>query len=390
MFKDMAAASSPWRVHALGLVAMGAILSFMVTSPVIPLYLDRRGLPSFHIGGVIGAMSLALIVTEVLALSVSSYIGRRLAVVVALAGSAVMFAWFPLVGSLLGLYLTRLGLGAVRGVLWPVAFAEVAEAGPPDRRPALFALFWLYFGIGQLVGPALGGWLGERGSLTTPFFVAALASLLTIPGVAVVSPVRDNSPNPLASYAALLTSAPAVARVWLLTICNTATFSIFTTFLPLHAAAQGMSTSEIGLIFTGGGVAFIIAQAVLGRIPGRVSAERLLGLSFLVRGVGVGVMPLLGSFPALFTVNFLSALLSAPIPLALSTRVTSRSPQQHLVAAMGGLNAAADLGFFVGPVVGGILAVWGVQWAFALVPVVATAALLFLRADALHLQPEAG
>jgi len=390
MFKDMAAAPSPWRIHALGLVTMGAITSFMVTSPVIPLYLDRLGLPPFHVGGIIGAMSLALIVSEALALSVSSRLGRRMAVIVGLAGSAVMLAWFPLVGSLAGLYLTRLGLGAVRGVLWPVAFAEVAEAGPPDRRPALFALFWLYFGIGLLIGPALGGWIGERISLTMPFFVGAIASLVTILGVGAVQPVRDKSPNPLVAYAALLRSAPSIARVWLLIICNTIVFGVFTTFLPLHASAKGLSTSEIGLIFTGGGVAFIVAQALLGRITERVSAEQLLFPSFLIRGIGVGIIPFLESFPTMFFVNFLSALLGAAIPLALSTRVTSRSPQQHLVAAMGGLNAAADLGFFVGPVLGGILALWGVQWAFAIVPLVTITALMLLRADTLRLQPEAG
>jgi len=40
----------------------------------------------------------------------------------------------------------------------------------------------------------------------------------------------------------------------------------------------------------------------------------------------------------------------------LSMRISARSPREHMVAAMGGFNAAADLGFFPGPVAGGILA----------------------------------
>lgn len=133
--------SSPWRIHALGLVAMGSIMSIMLISPVIPLYLDRRGLSPVHVGGVIGAMSLALIITEVLALGVTSRVGRRVAVIIGLMGSALMFAWFPLTVSLAGLYVTRLVLGAVRGMLWPVTFAEVAEAGSLEQRPAQFSLF---------------------------------------------------------------------------------------------------------------------------------------------------------------------------------------------------------------------------------------------------------
>jgi MFS family permease len=375
------AASTPGRIHGLGLVALGSVFSIMLTSPVTSLYLDRLGLPPTHIGGVIGAMSLALIVSEVLALGVSSWFGRRLAVLGSLVSCAVMFAWFPLAGSLAGLYLTRLALGAVRGVLWPVLFAEVAESGPSDRLPALFALFWLYFGIGQLLGPALGGWLGEQFSLTAPFFAAALASLATAAAVGAVRSTRDTTPNPLTSYAVLVRRSPAVMRVWLLIIFNTIVYSIYATFLPLHAAARGLSTGEIGLIFTGGGVAFIIAQVLLRRITAQVPPERLLVPSYLARGVGVALTPFLASFPALFAVNFLTTILSASVPPALSMRVTARAPREQLVAAMGGLNAAADLGFFVGPVVGGILAGWGVAWAFALVPVVTLAAVATLLTD---------
>lgn len=48
---------------------------------------------------------------------------------------------------------------------------------------------------------------------------------------------------------------------------------------------------------------------------------------------------------------------------------------------MGGFNAAADLGFFLGPVAGGILAGWGIEWAFAIVPVVTLLALMWLVTD---------
>jgi len=49
---------------------------------------------------------------------------------------------------------------------------------------------------------------------------------------------------------------------------------------------------------------------------------------------------------------------------------------------MGGFNAAADLGFFLGPVAGGILAGWGVKWAFAIAPVVTLLAVIWLAGDA--------
>ncbi len=376
-----AAPPTPPRIHGLGLVGLGAVFSITLTTPVTSLYLGHLGLSTVHIGGVIGAMSLALIVSEVLALGASSWVGRRFAVLASLGGSALMFSCFPLVGSLAALYATRLILGAARGLLWPVLFAEVAEAGSSTRVTALFALFWMYFGVGQLLGPALGGWLGQQVSLTAPFFGAAVVSLATAAAAGAVRPVRDISPNPLPSYAALLRRSPTVWRAWLLIVCNTIVFGVYMTFLPLYAVGRGRTPEEVGLVFTGGAIAFIITQVVLHRIPLRVSPERLLILSFLARGVGVGITPWLGSFWELFTVNFFTSILGAAVPPALSTRITDGAPRDNLVAAMGGLNAAADIGFFVGPVVGGILAGGGVQRAFALVPVVTLLAVVLLVAD---------
>lgn len=374
--------SSSSRIHALGLMALGAIMSIMMTTPVLSLYLDRRGLPTSHVGAVIGVMSLALALAELLALGVTSRIGRRRTIIVALAGSTVMLAGFPRVVSLAGFYLNRIAFGAVRGVLWPVMFAEVAELGPPQRRGASFAPFWLYFGLGTLLGPALGGFLGDRISLVAPFYAAALISALCLPLTLGVGPQRDPGPsNPFSSYRVLLQSSPQVARIWAITICNATIFSVYTTFLPLHAAARGLSPGQIGLIFTGGALAFIIGQDLLRRLTGRLPADRLLLPGFIARGLGVAAVPWLSSFAPLLAVNFVSSLMGAAIPLALSTRIATASPRDSLIPAMGGFNASADLGFFLGPLLGGVLAGFGLLWAFVLVVPVTLVGLVLLRAD---------
>ncbi|HLA25337.1 MAG TPA: MFS transporter [bacterium] len=378
------------RVHALGLIAMGSVMSITVTSPVIPLYLDGLGLPPQHVGGIIGATSLAIIVTELLAMAMSHLLGRRRTVILALVASALMFGTFPLAASLGGLYASRLALGAVRGFLWPVLFAEVAEHGPPERRGAQFAVFWLYFGFGQLFSPALGGWLGETISLAAPFYAGAVICLLTIPAGFVVRTQHDPNPgNPMAAYVHLLHRTPTVARTWLLTVCNTTIVAVFATFLPLHAAARGVTTAQIGIIFTAGATSFILAQWVIGRLAGRIAVERLLVPGFLVRGLGVAAVPWLGSFAALSSLNFVGSFASAGIPNAVSMRITARAPREYLVPAMGGFNAAADVGFFVGPALGGVLAGVGLQWPFLMVLPVLGIALLVLVLPEPPVQPDA-
>lgn len=368
------------RLHALGLIAMGTVMSIMVTSPVISLYLDRLGLPPQHVGALVGATSLAIIVTELLAMGVSRALGRRGTVVVSLVGAAAMFAAFPFARSLPGLYLMRLGLGAVRGPLWPVLFAEVAEYGPPERRGTTFAVFWLYFGIAQLFAPALGGWLGQQVSLSAPFYAGAALSLLTVGAGFAMGRQHDPSPrNPLATYRTLLRRAPSVGRAWMLTVLNTTVFGVYVTFMPLHAAARGAGAAQIGLIFTGAALAFTLTQWTLARLAARISPERLLAPAFLARGLSVAVVPLLGSFRALLAVNVAGSIAGTPVPSAVSMRISARTPRELLVPAMGGFNAAADLGFFIGPVAGGLLAVQGLQWPFLMVLPATASALLLLR-----------
>ncbi len=323
------------RIHALGLVAMGSVMSITVTSPVIPLFLDARGLPPGHVGGIIGATSLTIIVTELLAMTASHLLGRRGTVVLALVASAVMFATFPLAASLTGLYASRLILGAVRGFLWPVLFAEVAEAGPPERRGPQFAVFWLYFGFGQLFSPALGGWLGGRVSLAAPFYAAAVISLLTVAAGLRVGRQRDPSPrNPMAPYGALVRHAPQVVRAWGLAFCSTTITAVFATFLPLHAASRGVGPAEIGLIFTAGALSFTLAQGLLGRLGTRVSVDHLLVPGFLVRGLGVAAVPWLGSFGSLLALNAAGNFVGAGVPNAVSLRITRQTPPAAIVPAI--------------------------------------------------------
>src|SRR5438132_13543655 len=109
--------------------------------------------------------------------------------------------------------------------------------------------------------------------------------------------------------------------MFLVTVMNTIAYGILTTFLPLHAAANGLSTAEIGLIFTGGGVAFIVVQAVLHRIVDRITADRLLIPAYVIRGLGITFVPLLTSFASLFAVMLLGSLGGAAMLHGLYVRI---------------------------------------------------------------------
>jgi len=59
------------------------------------------------------------------------------------------------------------------------AGAYIADVTPPEKRAAAFGMFGAAFGIGFVIGPALGGMLGEK-DLRLPFWVAATLTLLNV------------------------------------------------------------------------------------------------------------------------------------------------------------------------------------------------------------------
>lgn len=63
-------------------------------------------------------------------------------------------------------------LSGIAGAAYTTANAYIADVSPPEKRAANFGLTGAAFGIGFVVGPALGGLLGQYG-VRLPFFAAA-------------------------------------------------------------------------------------------------------------------------------------------------------------------------------------------------------------------------
>ncbi|MBN8815157.1 MAG: MFS transporter [Sphingomonas sp.] len=84
-----------------------------------------------------------------------------------------LMAWAP---TLAWLFLGRAIAGAAGAVYGP-AGSVIADVTPPDKRGAAFGLISLAFGVGFVVGPALGGLLGAFG-VRAPFMAAAALALI--------------------------------------------------------------------------------------------------------------------------------------------------------------------------------------------------------------------
>src|SRR5579859_4336692 len=103
--------------------------------------------------------------------ALSDNIGRRPVLLVSLAGAAINYVVMAFAPQLWMLFLGRAVAGLTSANM-SVASAYITDISPADTRARRFGLFNAMFGIGFIIGPVLGGWLGDTG-LRLPFIAAA-------------------------------------------------------------------------------------------------------------------------------------------------------------------------------------------------------------------------
>lgn len=104
--------------------------------------------------------------------ALSDNIGRRPVLLISLAGAAINYVVIALAPQLWMLFLGR-GLAGLTSANVSVATAYITDISPEDKRVHRFGLFNAMFGIGFIIGPVLGGLLGDYG-LRLPFVAAAV------------------------------------------------------------------------------------------------------------------------------------------------------------------------------------------------------------------------
>ncbi|MBV9418138.1 MAG: MFS transporter, partial [Alphaproteobacteria bacterium] len=122
------------------------------------------GLMSFFIGPMLGLLS--------------DRFGRRPVLLLSITGLGLDFLFMAFAPSLGWLFVGRLISGATSGV-FSTANAYVADVTPPERRARAFGWMGAAFTVGFLLGPAVGGFLGDI-NLRLPFLVAAALTLVNV------------------------------------------------------------------------------------------------------------------------------------------------------------------------------------------------------------------
>jgi len=105
----------------------------------------------------------------------SDRFGRRPVILISCFGLSIDYIFMAVAPTLRWLFVGRLISGITTSNV-ATAFAYVTDVTKPEERAKPFGLISAAFGLGFVIGPAVGGWLGNR-NLRFPFWAAAALSL---------------------------------------------------------------------------------------------------------------------------------------------------------------------------------------------------------------------
>lgn len=226
----------------------------------------------------------------------SDRFGRRPVILTSIFGLGVDFLFMAFAPTLFWLFVGRV-LNGITAASFSTAGAYIADVTPPDGRAKAFGLIGAAWGVGFVVGPALGGWLAGY-DLRLPFLVAAGMALLNwLYGVFVLPeslpPERRTQrfdwkkANPLGSVA-LLRSHPDLSSLatvgFLFQLAHNVLPSIFVLYTGYR---YGWSPAAVGLTMTLTGVLSIIVQAgLVGPAVARLGERGALLLGLVAGAIG--------------------------------------------------------------------------------------------------------
>lgn len=370
------------------------LLGFGIVVPFLAYYVESFGAKASTVGLLMSVFSLMQFLFAPVWGRLSDRVGRRPVLLIGLFGSAVGFALFGFAGSLAMLFLGRTVAG-VFGATVPTAQAYIADSTTEENRAKGMGLIGAAFGLGFIIGPALGGLLADASlplsRLLPPGRFAALLhdNPYALPSLAAAALAAIN----LGAASFLLPEslsrelrAAAVARprngrfaalreglaserlrgLILIGFVYVAGFAMMeTTFTLLVERRLGVESSPeahaqlvrgVGYLFALiGAIATVMQAGLAGKLARRFGEERMLLGGIVAAAISFALLPLSRSWGAFFFCSALLAFASGLTNPSYASLVSRAARADAQGGTLGVSQSAASLSRVAGPFAAGLL-----------------------------------
>ena len=334
-----------WSTVALDMVGFG------IVAPILGRYADRFGASGLQVGLLFASFSLAQMICAPMLGRLSDRVGRKPVIIVSLIGTAVGSFVTGIAGALWVLFVGRIFDGA-SGASIAVAQSAVVDLGKPEQRARMLGLLGMAFGVGFVVGPALGG-LAALGGPHVPFFVAsglaaanAIAAVIRLPETSTT--VRQpRSPS---------RRVRQVNRFIVIGFFSALPFAGFEATFSLFGGARfDLTEGSTAAVFFAIGLAMSLVQGMLiGPLTKRFGSTRLLQSGLVLVACGLGVLGGASVWVVLFVALALIVVGSGVSNPSLTTLVANSAPADQRGEVLGFQQSAGALARVIGPPLAGL------------------------------------
>jgi len=341
-------------------VLLLVMMGFSVLFPIEAYYIKQFGADSFTMGLISAVYSLMQFIFAPIWGRISDRVGRRPVLMLGLLGYVISQVLFGLATQVWMLFGARALGGILSAATMPTAMAYIADITPPEERAKGMGLTGAAFGLGVIIGPAVGGVLGSY-SLGLPFFVSAALAFLALLGVLTFLP--ESLPREARNVhheehheSRWKAFSGKMATLYLVTLAlSLGMVGIEVTFSFFAAERLQLDPSQTSLIFVVMGIVSVIVQGFLvDRVQKAIGEPRMMLAGLLIGAAGMAAVAFTNTAVAA-TIAICVLSVGSGFARPANSSLISRNAGSQQGTAIGLMDSFDSLGRIVGPTVAGFI-----------------------------------
>jgi DHA1 family tetracycline resistance protein-like MFS transporter len=297
---EVSKAAPPLRGTAVAFIFVTILLDMFALGLIMPIlpklvesFVDNDTARAARIFGLFGtAWALMQFFFSPILGGLSDRFGRRPVVLLSNFGLGLDYVLMAMAPSLIWLFVGRV-ISGITSASVSTAFAYIADITPPEKRAAVFGKVGAAFGAGFILGPAIGGLLGNIDPRLPFWAAAALSFANTLYGLLILpeslphdrrSPFRWKSANPIGALHLLRSDSVLAGLSVVNFVAQLAHVVLPSTFVLYATYRYGWDATTVGLTLAMVGICAMAVQGLaIGPIVRRLGERRA-----LVLGLGCG------------------------------------------------------------------------------------------------------
>jgi MFS transporter, DHA1 family, tetracycline resistance protein len=372
------------------LIVLVDVFGFTIVIPLLPLYAETFDATPLIATTLVSVYALCSLISTPIIGKLSDHYGRRPLLMFSQIGTMAGFIMLGFSSSLWMVFAGRILDGITAGNL-SIAQAYISDHTKPENRAKAFGVIGVAFGVGFMIGPGLGGWLGHAYGLHVPFVVAAslsgLSALCTYTLLPKEEPPRES--GEIVAPAGKRPGAfdldtyreyfrrPGLGVIYLqfflfsfaFSAFFSGSFALFAERRFTTAEGKPWGASEVGLLFTYTGLLGIILQGgMLGRLVKRFGELKLTIAGFATAMVSYIMIGAAFALPLLMVGATIAAFGNGVLRPVITSRLTQAVGRHEQGIALGISGSLSSLAMMFAPPSGGAMLDRGWLYGWAAIP----------------------